>query len=108
MKTVPPSWANSYKWAWDGYKAEHAAYLQDTGRLTDFNFAREYVLIDLDSGIMTPLVDAPQERAFGYLDKSKAIWSRDGDKILLTGTFYRCVVLRRTKEFNECILVLLQ
>ncbi len=48
---------------------------------------KEYSLIDLKDGSDVPLVSAPHAYALGYVHSSKAIWSSDERRVLLTNTF---------------------
>src|SRR6266853_778212 len=47
----------------------------------------QYVLVELDSGKVTPLVNAPLGWFKGYFATTDAVWSSDGRKVLLTGTY---------------------
>jgi hypothetical protein len=49
---------------------------------------REYSLIDLDTGKITPLVGGPNARSLGYaLDLSAIAWASNGTRVLVTNTF---------------------
>lgn len=49
---------------------------------------REYAVVDLASGKMTPLVDAPNARTQGYnADINAGVWSPDGSRVLITNVF---------------------
>lgn len=50
--------------------------------------ASQFVKIDLDTGFVTPLIDAPAGRSlFHIFAPTKAIWSRDSRNVLLSDTF---------------------
>lgn len=49
---------------------------------------RQYTLIDLKTGKITPLVDGPDARTLGYaLDLNTIAWAPDGSRVLVTNTF---------------------
>jgi dipeptidyl aminopeptidase/acylaminoacyl peptidase len=48
---------------------------------------RQYAVVDLATGKTVPLLDSPFADSFGYLGDSRAMWSRDGRRVLLTNTF---------------------
>lgn len=49
--------------------------------------ARRYVSVDLTSGNAQPLLDAPYGDVLAYTGGAKAIWAKNGTRILLTNTF---------------------
>jgi dipeptidyl aminopeptidase/acylaminoacyl peptidase len=53
----------------------------DTARLT------QYAVINLGTGLVKPVVNAPNGWALGYGDPNRATWSSDGKKLLLTNTY---------------------
>lgn len=82
--------------AWNRFEPvtgfEYARLVQDLdGHLTSAeNITRpqQYTMIDLKTGKSTPLVDAPNARSLAYyLDRSRAIWSEDEKRVLVTNTF---------------------
>ena len=49
--------------------------------------ASQYVLIDLETGVVSPLVDAPAGRGLIFLAPTKAFWFEDSRRVILTNTF---------------------
>jgi dipeptidyl aminopeptidase/acylaminoacyl peptidase len=47
----------------------------------------QYELIDLQSGTMSELIDAPTGLRAGFPDKLKALWSQNEQEVILTNTF---------------------
>jgi dipeptidyl aminopeptidase/acylaminoacyl peptidase len=47
----------------------------------------QYELIDLQSGTMSELIDAPTGLRAGFPDKLKALWSQNDQEVILTNTF---------------------
>jgi hypothetical protein len=47
----------------------------------------QFALVNLDTGHSTALLDAPIGRSMVYYAPAKAVWSRDGRKVLLQDTF---------------------
>lgn len=84
--SIPESW-ESYMPAVPSLKLRST----DPGQIEDSNWERptEYVLVDLNSGNVKPLLSAPHGWALGYPDKNLAVWSSNGKKVLLTNTFLR-------------------
>ncbi len=82
--------------AWSAYAPskglEHLRLTQggDPRLLRSDNVLRplEYAMIDLRTGQRLPLLDAPNARSLGYgYDVSRAAWSPDGTRVLVTNTF---------------------
>jgi dipeptidyl aminopeptidase/acylaminoacyl peptidase len=48
---------------------------------------KQYTLINLASGHITRLIDAPVATPLAYQDRVQAVWSHDGQRLLLTNTF---------------------
>lgn len=53
----------------------------------DEDVPSQFVLIDIRTGDVSPLVDAPEGGALGYLAPRQAFWSADGKHAILTNTF---------------------
>lgn len=49
--------------------------------------ARQYVRVDLVSGKVHPLIGAPYGDVLAHLEATQAVWSPNGDSVLLTNTF---------------------
>jgi dipeptidyl aminopeptidase/acylaminoacyl peptidase len=54
---------------------------------SDYSRPSQYVSVDLDSGKVVPLIDAPFARVLAYQDPAGAVWGPNGKRLLLTGTF---------------------
>jgi hypothetical protein len=67
-------------WRFHGHDAERTSVRSSTR-------PQQYSLIDLKTGKTTPLLDAPNARTLGYSANNRAVWSRDGKRVLLTNTF---------------------
>ena len=83
---VPPSWETLYPPS-DKYPSHmlHAGH-QD---LSESNYFRvdQYVRIDLGTGAVRTLIDAPSSAGVGWWTQGNPSWSSDGEAILLPGTF---------------------
>src|ERR1700694_5467948 len=68
----------------------------------------EYTLVDLSTNRVTPALEAPTGRDFGYEDKNLAIWSQDEKKLLLTNVYLPLEGLgesERLKRLRPCAAV---
>lgn len=54
---------------------------------TNSRRAEEYVMINLDTGVVSPLVNAPAGRVLQYLAPTKSFWLADSRQVILTNTF---------------------
>jgi hypothetical protein len=82
------------KSAWIHYEPEQGDEFlrltsKDPGAVAANNTWRlkEYSLVNLDSGKITALIDAPQSYSLGYSSQSQATWSPDERSVLLINTF---------------------
>jgi len=69
----------------------------------------QYAVVDLVSGKVTPLVDAPHAHALGYGDRNLAIWWHDSKKVLLTNTYLSLDVMdkfEKSRRLRPCAAVL--
>ena len=81
--------------SWKSYdpppRFEHRRLDPDDPSLTDPDNVlrpRQYSLVDLSSGKITPLIDAPNAQNLGYYSaKNRAAWSADSSRVLLTNVF---------------------
>jgi len=83
---------------------------EDPNLTADSNFMRPtvYALVDLTSGRVTQLLDAPHAWTLGYDASGMAIWSSDGKKLLLTNTFLPLDgvdEVERSKRLRPCTAV---
>jgi dipeptidyl aminopeptidase/acylaminoacyl peptidase len=88
VKQVPPSWEKLYPpppLLSYGGGGVHPQHLIQAGSMV-----KEYVRMDLKSGSILPLAEAPSMGAVGILEQLvPPSWSNDGQKILLPGTFLK-------------------
>ena len=82
---ISPAWVSNYEWSSKALRVTHSAELKNDGMGNDPT--RNYVQVDFEAGKEAPLIDAPQDRAFSYMDKPMAVWSHSGRLVLVTGTF---------------------
>lgn len=77
-----------------GYFTYQLRYMPD--ELVQYQYADDvperYVLVDLDTGTTTVMLDAPLGRSLAYLDggngcQARVVWSKDGRRALLVNTF---------------------
>jgi dipeptidyl aminopeptidase/acylaminoacyl peptidase len=85
---LPPDWANYQTEAEVQAKfnlsAEHQRELDEF----DAHRASQFVLVNLRNGTIAPLINAPVGRSlYWFFAPTAAIWSPDGQKIVLSNTF---------------------
>ena len=88
---VPQEWETLYRPS-NPTDAVHriAAGHQNLDAFAGYNYVSEYVLIDLTSGKVSQLTDAPIGFAAGWSSfPSHPDWSRDGRAVVLSNTFVR-------------------
>lgn len=116
VENVPQNWAE-YKapTGYEGYRSLYAfGVRQEIDPFAKFREAGaifSYELIDLASGTVEPLINAPTGRLFDWnADLASARWSSDGTKVLLTNTFLPLDVsderLRLDRSMHPCVTVL--
>ena len=84
---VPPSWEILYPPPFASDPVRIHAGRQD--RSSGESYVRQYVLVNLKTGSMQPLTDAPVSNAAGWFAFAHPTWSNDGKRILLPGTFVK-------------------
>jgi hypothetical protein len=79
---------------WDAYAPQpmwgtHRLAPGDPRAVAEDNYERpfQFVLVDLRTGLTTPLVDAPAGITLGYLAPTRAIWTADSRHAILCNTF---------------------
>ncbi len=83
---IPALWG-SYR---AGPDAENAPLRpEDPNAVAEDNFYKplQFVRVDLRTGEVTPWIDAPAARSFGYIVPTQAFWRSDGREALLVNTF---------------------
>ena len=83
-ETVPASWEE-----YDPANGSARLRPSDPSVSDQFNFSRplQYVVLDLRTGEVRFRLKALHAYALGYVQKDSAIWSREGNQLLLTNTF---------------------
>lgn len=83
---VPKTW-ESYEPAYNSVYTRIVA--DDPNKKPKFDTGRpqQYELIDLQTGILSPLINAPLGRSAGYNDAMIAAWSKDEREVALSNTF---------------------
>lgn len=62
---------------------------------------RRYSLIDLKTGSVTPLINAPNAQHLGYSgDANRVAWSDDGKRVLITNTYFPLDGIDPEREFQ--------
>jgi len=96
VEAVPPSWQTLYPppqfLSYPGAHPIHAGH----------GTASQYVRIDLRSGSVESLTEAPSMDAVGILSGSAPAWSSDGQTVLLPGTFLKP---KQNEEGRPCIAI---
>lgn len=87
VREIPLSWETSYppseQYSTWGFHSGH----QDLSK-SDFYWVTQYVQVDLETGAVRVLVDAPSSAGtVGWWTEGDPAWSDNGDAILLPGTF---------------------
>jgi len=82
---VPPEWEVLFppSFASSPYRIRSGHFDRKTGR----GGANQYVLVNLRTGSVESLTNAPASAAAGWWAGSRANWSSDGQEIILPGTF---------------------
>jgi dipeptidyl aminopeptidase/acylaminoacyl peptidase len=103
--TIPLSW-ESYEPAL-AYLKLHSG---DTHGAADSR-AAQYAVVDLNSGKVTPLVNAPNGWALGSGDMNQVAWSFDGKELLLTNTFLPLESVdeaERQRRLQHCVAAIVE
>jgi dipeptidyl aminopeptidase/acylaminoacyl peptidase len=87
VSSVPPEWETLYPPPFPAFPYRVRAGPQDPNGFKGQRDISEYVLVDLASGKITPLANAPIGNTAGWVGMSSADWSSDGKSIVLSDTF---------------------
>lgn len=115
--TVPSQWVARFPPPFPGSPYRLRAGAQNLDAASGAGYVGDYVRIDLASGAVTSLTNAPEAGRAGWWESiALPAWSDDGSSILLPGTFDRdhqredsrpCVVVVRIKSgTTECAVPL--
>ncbi len=86
VEHVPKSW-ESYESAYESNFTRIVSDDSSGSSTAGYSRPGQYVLIDLKSGAISPLVDAPLGSTAGYGDFIKVAWSPDEREVALLNTF---------------------
>jgi dipeptidyl aminopeptidase/acylaminoacyl peptidase len=90
VSTVPPDWETLYPPASTQGIFRIRAGRQDAEALEGFMYVSQYVVIELSTGKVTPLTDAPIGNNAGWWSGGlSAGWSSSGETVVLSNTFLR-------------------
>ncbi len=89
VPAVPSWWEHAYPPPFPAFPYKIKSGQQDTDATTAQQFVSQYVQIDIDSGVVHSLTDAPTSNASGWWSNAPPSWSRDGRAVVLPGTFLR-------------------
>jgi dipeptidyl aminopeptidase/acylaminoacyl peptidase len=79
---------------------------QNLEDLLGFGLVEEYVLIDLRSGKIQSLVDAPSAASAGWWAGPSADWSSDGQSVALSGVFVHTAPKETNSTSRPCVAVI--
>lgn len=89
VSSIPGEWESLYAPPVPYSPNRIKAGRQDLEAKWPGSYVSEYVTIDLSSGDVTWLTEAPIAAQAGWQDMPGASWSTDGQEVLLSGTFVR-------------------
>lgn len=98
---------------WESYVPSFA-YLQlhsSDSEATKVYWPAQYGTVDLSSGKLNILVDAPNAWALGSADTNQAVWTSDGKKLLLTNTYLpldTADMSEKSKRLHHCAAVVVE
>jgi dipeptidyl aminopeptidase/acylaminoacyl peptidase len=87
LETIPPEWETLYPPPLASYPYRIKAGRQDRNSLNGTLYVSEYVLINLGSGEVKSLTNAPTGSAAGWWPFARTDWSADGESVVLPDTF---------------------
>lgn len=106
VETVPQEWETLYAPPLPTYPYHIRAGRQDLQALDGSSYVSEYALIDLVTGKVKPLTNAPTGSAAGWWAIPSADWSLDGRFVALSGTFLRVERRGQTNYLDRpCVAV---
>ncbi len=87
LSSIPQGWDSLYPAARPFLRNRLRAGKQDTEAFSGFSYISEYVLVDLFTGNVKKLTNAPIADIIGWAGTSQAVWSADSKFIALLNTF---------------------
>ena len=87
VEIIPPEWETLYPPPLASYPYRIRAGRQDLNSLNGTLYVSEYVLINLRSGEVKSLTNAPTGSAAGWWPFARTDWSADGESVVLPDTF---------------------
>jgi len=87
VEVVPKEWETTYPPPSSSSAYRIAGGRQAPDSFEGSRFVSEYVLVELTSGNIKPLSDAPIAGAAGWWSATTAAWSADGKSVALSNTF---------------------
>ena len=84
---IPAAWESRYPPPFAAYPYHPRAGRQDLQTSMGQMLASEYVRIELHTGRVQSLLNAPTGMAAGWFELAPPAWSRDGEAVLLADTF---------------------
>jgi len=109
VNTVPAEWETWYPPSMPSDPSRIRASRQDLEALEGHNFVSEYVSIDLSSGKVSSLTNAPMAENIGWSSSGEvaADWSSDGQSVALINTFLPPSAQTPDHQLNRpCIAVI--
>jgi len=106
LRVVPPEWETLYPPALPSDIDRIRASRQDLEGWEGYRYVSEYVVIELSSGKVTPLTNAPIGRNAGWWSGLNADWSLKDESVVLVNTFLPPKVHDPDGELNRpCVAV---
>jgi len=87
LSTIPSKWEALYPPPVPSSPYRIRKGRQDPEGFDGERFVSQYVLVDLMTGHITPLIDAPLAHATGWWGLPSAEWSRDGNSLVISNSF---------------------
>lgn len=89
VATIPPSWETLYPAAYPFLRDRIRPHEQDLEAFSGHGYINEYVSVDLSTGVVKQLANAPIGNDLGWTTAGvvQAAWSRDHRSVALSNTF---------------------
>jgi hypothetical protein len=83
---IPRSWSR-YRMVLKNFSFDSNAFLNADRSGVDRYWPWQYTIVNIDKRLSRPLVAAPSSYLSGEGDSFQAVWSKDGSRILFTGSY---------------------